>query len=131
MFKNVKKGLAVISMLIVTVFSQSGCFFLVGATAGVGAYVWVKGALEQNLNASAERVHTATIKALDRQKLTIASDQADRLKAKVVAEFSDGQNVTIEINALTEKTTKIQIRIGVLGDKAKSELILNTIKRYL
>ena len=131
MFENVKKVLLVISMLIVTVFSQSGCFFLVGATAGVGAYVWVKGALEQNLNATAEKVHDATTKALNSQKLTIVLDQADRLKAKVVAEFSDGQNVTVEINALTEKTTKIQIRVGILGDKAKSELILNTIKRYL
>ena len=130
MFSALKKMLLG-CVLVTMVISQSGCFFLVGAAAGVGGYVWVKGALEQNLNATAEQVHAATVKALNKLKLTTVSDQSDRLKSKVVAEFADGQNVNIDIDALTELTTKIRIRVGVLGDKAKSELILSKIKRYL
>ena len=112
--------------------TQAGCFWLaVGAAAGAGGYAWVQGGLEQNLNASAEKVHDAVAHSLNKLGLSIIEDHHDKLKGKVVAEFSDGQNVTVEVNALTERTTKLKIRVGVLGDKAKSEMILNEVKKNL
>ena len=106
----------IVNFMVLTVFilSQSGCLpLMVGAAAGVGGYVWVRGAIEQNFDASAEKVHDATVKALKSLKLTISDDTYDRLKAKVVGEFADGEKVTIDINALTELTSKIKIRVGI------------------
>jgi hypothetical protein len=130
-----KKILQVLSPLLVTAVllaSVSGCVPLViGAAAGVGGFAWVQGELVQDINTSAEKLHRATTRAMRDLKLAVYDDKGDRLSAKINAKFVDGTDVNIHINAKTEYQAAIKIRVGILGDKEKSEMILNAIKRRL
>ncbi len=130
--RNFKNIAVVLCVLTVGVLTMSGCLpLLVGAAAGAGGLAWANGDLEQNVNTSNERVHSAVIKALNSLKITVKSDQSDRLKSRVKAEFSDGEGVAVDTDALTEKATKIKVRVGLIGDKQKSEMILNAILKNL
>ena len=118
--------------LSVLILSASGCIPLViGAAAGVGGYAWMQGELAQDLSAATERVHRASSKAMRDLKIAVYEDTGDRISARIVAKFTDGTDVNIQINAKTEYQSVIKIRVGVLGDKEKSELILNAIKKRL
>lgn len=110
----------------------AGCVPLViGAAAGVGGYAWVQGELVQPINASAEKLHRAASRAMRDLKLAVYEDKGDRLAGKIVAKFADGTDVNIHIEAKTEYKSEIKIRVGVLGDKEKSEMIFSAIKRRL
>ena len=114
------------------ILMSSGCVpLVVGAAAGVGGYAWVKGELANDVNVSAERLHQAASRAVRDMKLRTKEDKGDRLTAKIVAEFSDGTDVNINIAAKTERSATIAIRVGLLGDKEKSQMIFAAIQKRL
>ena len=132
MFRKFFTSVVLGGMLIVASLSFSGCFALVlGAAAGAGAAAWINGDLEVNLEATVDKVHSATVQGLKRLKLAVTTDSKDIHNAKVRSKYSDGKDVTIDILAITERTSKIKIRVGVFGDQARSEAILTSIKKYL
>ena len=131
MLKYIKQFTVVI-MLSALAVSQSGCFaLLAGAAAGAGTLAWANGDLEYNFDSSVSEVHDATLKALRKTGLVVAQDVNDKHNAKLKSSYADGKDVNISISALTEKSSKIQIRVGVFGDRARSEALLNTIEKYL
>ena len=116
----------------IILLSAPGCVPLViGAAAGVGGFAWVQGELVNDLQVPAERLHKAVSRAMRDLRLAVMEDKGDRLSAKVLAKYSDGTDVTISIAAKTEKVSTLKIRVGILGDKEKSELILNAIQKRL
>ncbi len=118
--------------LFVLAVSLSGCAALVvGAAAGAGSYVWVKGALVKEFEVPAQDLYQATKEGVSQLGLNINEDRADRISAVLAASFADGSGVKINIDALTEVRSKIRIRVGVFGDKGKSELIFNAIQKNL
>ncbi len=131
MFKRFQSFTAVFALL-AAMITASGCFWLVaGAAAGAAGYAWVSGALVKEFNVSTEQLHEATIRALRDLEMPIKKDDYDRLTATLKSEFADGQDVVIRIDAITEKASKIQIRVGMLGNKNRSEIIYNTIMDQL
>ena len=119
--------------LVFMVVSLSGCVALVvgAAAAGAGGYAWVKGALVKEYDVSAEELYKATKAGLSSLAMGITEDQADRVSAVIGADFADGAKVKVNIEALTELRSQIRIRVGVFGDKTKSELILNSVEKNL
>lgn len=118
--------------LAVLLVSAAGCIpLVVGAAVGVGGYAWISGRLEQEFNVPAERLRRASVRGLRDLKVAIMEDVGDRVSARINAKFSDGANIDIAIDAKTEKVSTIKIRVGVLGDKERSELILNAIQKRL
>jgi len=119
-------------VLLAFVVTQSGCFALVvGAAAGAGGIAWVQGVLEKNLDAPLNKVHVAAQKALKKLKLSVTQDIKDTHSAKLQSQYSDGKDVTINIEAITEKTCRVKIRVGVFGDQERSQSILDALERYL
>ncbi len=131
MFRKIKhSGLSI--TLAACVISAAGCVpLLLGAAAGAGGYAWTKGVMTKQFDVSAVKLHKATLKGLKKMDLSIREDEHDRLSAKIVSQFSGGKSVKITINAVTERVSKINIRVGFIGDKTKSEMILNAIQKYL
>ncbi len=122
--------LALIFML--TVPALSGCVpLMVGAAAGAGAAAWINGDLEVNFDAPVSTVHSAAIRGLRKLELPITSEDKDKHHARIRSKYSDGKDVTIDITAITERTSKVKIRVGVFGDQARSEAILTSMKKYL
>lgn len=130
--KKIGQLLAPSAVVAVLLLASSGCVPLViGAAAGVGGYAWVKGELVHDVAVPAEKLHRAISRAMRDLKLAVYEDKGDRLSAKINAKFSDGTDVNINVEAKTERSSTVKIRVGLLGDKEKSEMIFSAIQKRL
>ncbi|OGX30365.1 MAG: hypothetical protein A2705_04755 [Omnitrophica WOR_2 bacterium RIFCSPHIGHO2_01_FULL_52_10] len=127
-FKSTSFAAVVFSILL----TAQGCVpLLIGAAAGAGGVAWAKGSLEQNFDKTVDQLHRASLAGLRDIKCAVRNDQIRKHLAKIDFEFDDGQKGSINIKALTERSAKLKIRIGVLGDETKSHIVLNAILRHL
>ncbi len=113
------------------IVSLSGCAVLFGVAAGAGGVTWVKGKLVKVVNYPFEEVHPAAVRGLKDMNLPIIVDRSDALTGKVESKFSDGTNIWIDTKELTEHSTEVQIRVGVLGDHERSRAIMDEIEANL
>ncbi len=124
-----------ITYLFLTLFALTniiGCVpLLVGTAVGAGGLAYVRGSLEQNFDKSLKNLHTGSLRGLKDIKCTVHSDEFRQRLAKIKFTFTDGKDGTIAIEALTERSAKLKIRIGILGDETKSRVVLNAILRHL
>jgi hypothetical protein len=125
------KTLLMLSAVLVTTQLAGCAALLVGGAAGAGSVVYVKGQLHEDVKASVSRVHEASVSTLRELKLPIIEDNHDSLSAKIKSRFADGSDVWIQIESLAAESSKITIRVGILGDEYKSRQILDGIHKYL
>lgn len=112
--------------------SSAGCFALVvGAAAGAGGYAWVKGALIKEFEVPAKQLSDVSIRAIKQLGMPLEEEKADHLSGYIRSKTADNQKVIINVKALTEKKSELKIRVGVFGDQAKSEMILNAVQKNL
>jgi hypothetical protein len=110
----------------------AGCAaLLVGGAAGAGSIVYVKGQLNEDMSASVLRVHDASISALKELNLPVIEDSHDNLSAKIKSHFADGSDVWIQIESRAAESSRIRVRVGILGDEYKSRQILDGIHKHL
>lgn len=127
----IKKIIILCSGLIFLTFS-SGCWVLVGAAAGgAGTAAWLGGKLSDQVNASHEGTVIATEKALHSLKMDITKKTETEQVTQIRSEYTDGSDVWIDIKPISDKTSKIEIRVGITGNKDISVKILERIKTYL
>jgi hypothetical protein len=53
------------------------------------------------------------------------------LSAKIKSSLASGEDVNISLDSISATTTKIGIRVGLVGDKDKSQTILSKINSNL
>ncbi len=112
--------------------NSAGCFWLlVGAAAGAGGIIWVKGKLKQELNVSLDTAHAAALKGLKKIELPVIIDRKDKLTSKIESEFADGARVWIDIDAISAKACRIEVRVGTIGDEKRSREVLDAIQNNL
>ena len=120
------------AVLFSILLTAQGCVpLLIGAAAGAGGVVWAKGSLEQNFDNTVDQLHRASLAGLRDIKCTVRTNQIRKHLAKIEFEFDDGQKGSINVKALTERSAKLNIRVGILGDETKSNIILNAILKHL
>lgn len=127
----VRKALhAVVSLALVV--NLCGCVILLaGAVGGAGTAFWLSGKLTDEVSASYERTVYAARKALSSLDMEIDKETKSDEVTQIRSEYKDGSEVWIDIRPLTEKTSKIEIRIGAKGDEVASNKVLERIKRHL
>ncbi|HBG62385.1 MAG: hypothetical protein A2Y03_08685 [Omnitrophica WOR_2 bacterium GWF2_38_59] len=126
--KGLFSGLA----LIVVVCMTAGCLPLfLGAAAGAGGLGYARGTLEQAFDRPVKDIYEASLAGLKERGLIVKDDEIENHLAKIYFEFEDGKNGTIVVKAFTEKSSKIIIRVGVFGDEARSNMILNAVLKNL
>ena len=123
--KKICLGLVVIFLVV----SFSGCTALmIGSAVGAaGAYAWTQGNLELTVQYSAEDLYTATRDSLDELNILVERDHHDRFGANISGRRESGSKVLIKIAGLTERSAKIRVRVGVLGSREQSQMIMNVI----
>ena len=115
-----------------TVVTSSGCFaLLLGGAAGAAGVVYIQGILEKNFDRGLKDTHTATLKALKAEDIFVKTDELNVANSEIKGEFDDGEKIQINIDALTEKSSKVKIRVGVFGDELKSNMIMSAIEKRL
>ena len=131
MFKRWNQGVLLLALAIQISGCAEAVLVGVGAAGGAGAALWARGRMEEELDISFSKVHTATLTALKDLELPIKKDSKDKLTAKIESQFSDGKYVWISIYALTESSSKITVRVGGLGDLSRSQKIFDAIHQHL
>ena len=110
----------------------SGCFaFAVGAAGGVAGAVYVMGKLKDEVDHPVPVVHEAAVAAMKDLELKVTEDKVDKLSAHVESAFSDGVNIWIDIDSVSDSRTLVTIRVGVVGDEVRSRKIYDTIRQHL
>ena len=125
------KAVLVLSAVLLSMLLAGCAALLLGGAAGAGGVVYVKGKLNEDINASASQVHDAAVAALKELKLPIIEDTHDNLSAKMKSRFADGTEVWIDIASLSTEASQITIRVGVVGDEYRSRQILDAVHRNL
>ena len=124
-FQSFLRGLVFGAFLI----SASGCAaVIVGSAVGAGV-AYIKGTLEANFDRPVKQMHKSSLAALHDLKLNIKEEELTPHSSHVVAAYEDGTKVHVSIDALTEKASRVKIRIGIFGDQQKSEIIMDAIKK--
>jgi hypothetical protein len=115
-------------VLATLLLGTSGCLLLLGAGAGVGGTAFYMGKLEDEVNGSVPKVRHATVAGLKKLEMPIIKDQGDKLSGKVESVTADDQKVWISIDSLAPSRSKVSIRVGYLGNEARSRRILQAIR---
>ena len=124
-----KRSLCLTAIVLTSITLFTGCAaLLVGAAAGAGGVAYVQGELKVTESVSHEVAGRAAEKALQDLKLTVIKRQQDGLAGVFEARTASDQKVTIKTQRLTANSTSVGIRVGVLGDEAKSRQILGRMQ---
>jgi hypothetical protein len=126
-----------ISTLILTVLcvtllaTQAGCFLAVAA-AGTGAGVaYVRGDTEVVLPARPQAVAAASAEAAKQMELTVTSNNATTLDARVVARTASDTPVVVDVKSHGPDASRVSVRVGRFGDDVMQATMLEKIRQNL
>jgi hypothetical protein len=110
---------------------HSGCLAVAAGAAGAGTVAYVRGELAASLDQNFDRSVRATERAIADLKFAKISEKQDALVAVIVARTAEDKKIEIKVSSVSVARTKVQIRVGVFGDEALSQRILEKIRANL
>ena len=113
------------------VLSVSGCLVVAAGAAAGGTIVYVKGELRDRLAAPIDRAAIATEEAMADLGLRTDTATKDGVAAEYVAHLADMTRVVIQLEGSAEETTRVGIRVGLVGDRDLSQRILTANREKL
>jgi hypothetical protein len=93
--------------------------------------VYSNGKLHAVASQDIETVYQASLKALEELEVKVTDHMKDVFYAKVVAKAADGKTITIRIEPPEAGVTKFSIKVGILGNKYRSQVIYDKILENL
>jgi hypothetical protein len=112
--------------------SCCGCFALMaGAAGGAGTAVWLSGKLSQEENVSFEKAISGSKKALNAFAFEVDKETVKGDAAQIMSSYSDGRTIWIDIHRVSVSSCRIEVRVGMSGDKDAAAEILKKIEKYL
>ncbi|HEY0864322.1 MAG TPA: DUF3568 family protein [Lacunisphaera sp.] len=125
------RRLLVALMLGVSAAGLTGCVAVVAAGAAGTGVAWYRGQLEASLDHNIEAVFAASQKALNQLEFANISNKKSTVDAQLVSRTALDKKVEITLQKVTDRSTKVIIRVGVFGDETLSMSILDKIKAAL
>lgn len=128
MLKNIVGGIFVVFLAL----NVTGCALLVGATAGgAGTAFWLSGKLSDTVSAPYKTTIERAKTAYRSLKIEIEQETYRDDVTQLIGKHPDGRQVWVDVRPLTENTSKVEIRVGMKGDRSESARILARIKSYI
>lgn len=109
----------------------SGCVVVAAGAVGAGAVAYVRGELESSLEAGLDDAYAAAQRALAKLEFAKIDERRSGLDAQLVHRTALDKKVDIRLKKVTERLTKIEIRVGVVGDQELSLTLLDKIRAEL
>jgi hypothetical protein len=109
----------------------TGCVAVVAAGAAGTGVAWYSGRLEANLDQNLDAVFAASQKALNQLEFANISNKKSSVDAQLVSRTALDKKVEVTLEKVTDRSTKVIIRVGVFGDETLSMSILDKIKAAL
>jgi hypothetical protein len=112
---------------------SSGCLLVAAGAGAAGTVAYMQGDFETSEPYDISTVYAATRKAAEDLKLYVVEGECgqDALSATVVTRDAADKRITIKLKSVTEKTTRISVRVGTFGDDAKSHMVYHQIRENL
>lgn len=127
--KNVK--ILCVLLLAISGMAMSGCVAVVAAGGAAGGVAWVRGELQVPLESKVQDVNQAVAEAGKDLGLHPISQEKDLLSGEFVFRNAQDEKIVVTTEAQTSASTLLGIRVGLFGDQAQSQLILDKIKSHL
>lgn len=125
------RRLLIALLLGISAAGLTGCVAVVAAGAAGTGVAWYRGRLEANLDQNIEAVFAASQKALAQLEFANISDKKSAVDAEIVSRTALDKKVEITLQKVTDRSTKVMIRVGVFGDETLSMSIMDKIKAAL
>jgi hypothetical protein len=109
----------------------AGCVAVVAAGAAGGTVAYVRGALQATLDQPVEQVGAAATRAVEQLKFALVSSKVDAVSGEIIARTALDVKVAVALKRVSDRSTSVDIRVGVFGDQAISQQVLEQIKRNL
>lgn len=128
-----RKSLTLLAALVGVSLFLSGCVAVVvaGVAGGVGGYAWSNGKLSFTTPHDVKACHDATIPALAELGVDVTSDTTGMLAGRIKGLTAAGEDVKIDLEPQSIRVTKVDIRVGFWGNKTRSQMIADAIKKNL
>lgn len=128
---KIRTVLGVVSLFCLILIGITGC-----ETTGVkegtkDAVGWVRSELKVALSEDLTDVNNAIEAVCKDLKLFQISKERDLLGGIFLYRNAKNEKITLTTEAKTSKITELRIQVGLVGNKAQSELILEKIKEEL
>jgi hypothetical protein len=123
-----------LAALLAGAFGLGGCAApVVIASAGTsalqaGTSAYINGELDSAQIAPMATVYAAALDALSDLQFPLSSSRMISSRAGINAQEVNGRSIRIELTAKSPVVTKINIRVGLVGDQAVSRLLLAEIQ---
>lgn len=125
------RRLLIALLLGISAVGLTGCVAVVAAGAAGTGVAWYRGRLEANLDQNIEAVFAASQKALNQLEFANISNKKSAVDAEIVSRTALDKKVEITLQKVTDRSTKVMIRVGVFGDETLSMSIMDKIKAAL
>ncbi len=102
-----------------------------GPNVAVGTYSYFTRTLDVIYGIPLADIWPITLAAVESLQLRIDRQNVDGLGGSIEARRADGTPVQVQLKPVGERSTRINVRVGVLGDRAQSERIHRTIRNQL
>ena len=102
-----------------------------GAGAGVGTYSNMNRELTATYNEPLKEIWPKALSAVKKLQLTFRKKEIDALGGTIEARRSDSTLIKIRLTPVGDRDTSISVRVGTWGDREKSELVHNAIRKEL
>ncbi len=91
----------------------------------------VTGTQEAFLQATPDRVVAAAEAALNELELTVVSSHASKVDGRITARTAADKSITVKVKRESDTTSRMTVKIGVVGDKPISEAIISETRKRL
>ncbi len=127
------RAVAMVALLITPLLTGCAAALLgAGAAAGAGGYAYAKGEASQTHAGSFDQVWNATMNALNQMNIKVVRSTRDALGGEIDAKrAADNQDVTVKVQPVDRDSTRVSVRVGVLGNEADSKRIQQVISTTL
>lgn len=109
----------------------NGCVVVAAGAVGAGAVAYVRGELEASLEADLDTAYAAAQRALARLEFAKIEQSRSGVDARLVHRTALDKKVEIKLKKVTDRLTKIEIRVGIVGDQELSLTLLDKIRAEL
>lgn len=92
---------------------------------------WIDGKVAKDVDAPFSTAVQAAIQALRALELNITKTDIRKDVAQIFGEYVDNKTIWIDLRSISERSTHLEIRVSVKGNKEASYRILEQIQEYL
>lgn len=116
--------------------ASSAVLAAAGATAGFGlaqgqAEAFIRGELQAARLVPLDQVIAATLEAMKEMQLEVRTLRQGEHDAYIRGRTGNGPEFKVKLQKKSPMITKVNVRVGVMGDMAVSRLVLSSIDRQL